>query len=329
MKFCSNGKVYVPEKDACYELMTRGPCTSGKLLALDDNLIPKCQCSDKDELANFYHRETRTCHQFYTQAKCPHGKIFLPTKTCGCDKNLPHYHNKTNQCYELTSVGPCPNFGYEFVKKNALDEHASCHCKENYVLMKDGLCYRKWTRGPCNDSQVVSDTNTCIENPCQKNFLYFPKENNCYRIGTQGPCNFEEVVVFDFTVKLSVDGPSVNGMCGCSGIIKNLDQSCSSSKERREEPKMLCEKPQVEFKGKCYQLYSKGPCGSGQWLEPSKKHNSKSIRCQCMPGHVPYDNEENVTGCHPPTVILARFLNGNRRNYKFAFQKWNKVVFDA
>ena len=43
LKQCAKGKVHWPEKDACFELFTRGPCSNGKLLALDDNLIPKCQ----------------------------------------------------------------------------------------------------------------------------------------------------------------------------------------------------------------------------------------------------------------------------------------------
>lgn len=43
LKECTEGKVHWPEKDACHELFARGPCPSGKLLTLDENLIPKCQ----------------------------------------------------------------------------------------------------------------------------------------------------------------------------------------------------------------------------------------------------------------------------------------------
>lgn len=42
LKQCPEGKFYMPEKDECYELLTKGPCPNGKLLALDD-FIPKCQ----------------------------------------------------------------------------------------------------------------------------------------------------------------------------------------------------------------------------------------------------------------------------------------------
>jgi hypothetical protein len=178
----------------------------------------------------------------------------------------------------------------------------------------------------------VSEERTCITNPCQKNFLYFPHEKTCYRIGTRGPCRKNQVVVFDFNVKVSLDGVSFNGRCGCAGIIKNLDQQCMRDEEDDEDNTndSMCESPLVEFKGGCFQLYSRGPCGNGQWLEPSKQHTtSRSVKCQCKPGYTPYDTVENeygVSGCHSPSVLLARFLNGNKTNYKFGFQKrWNQV----
>ena len=216
--------------------------------------FPFTKCSDEGSLAKFYHRESRTCHRHFTQGICQYGKLFLPSKTCGCNENLPQYHNATNACYELDTSGPCANHGYEFTV-TADDSHASCKCRPGYVVMHDGLCYRLYTKGSCEEGQVVSDTKTCVKNPCQKNFLYFPREQTCYRIGSQGPCRTDQVVVFDFTVKVGLDGISFNGMCGCSGIIKNLDQSCLKDDD---SPKTLCDSPLVEFKGGCYSLYSKG-----------------------------------------------------------------------
>lgn len=275
-------------------------------------------------LGFFYHHETKTCHQHFTQGLCPVGKIFLPSKKCGCELDLPQYYKKTDQCFEIGSTGPCPNHGYEFTfdEKN---QEARCKCKTGYVVMPDGLCYRLFTKGPCKNGDLVSDVNTCITNPCQKNFLFFPREKTCYRIGSQGPCRDEQVVVFDFAVKVGLDGISYNGMCGCSGIIKNLDQSCFKKEDSAET---LCAAPLVEFRGNCYELYSRGPCNVGQWLGPNKlQNNSKAIKCQCKPGYVPYDKAETeygVSGCHGPSVLLARFLNGNK-TYKFGFQKWNNM----
>lgn len=240
---------------------------------------------------------------------------------------MPQYHNATNQCYELHSSGPCQNHGYEYVIDSKDDKHATCRCKSGYIKMQDGLCHRLFTTGPCTEGNVVSEEGTCIANPCQKNFLYFPQEKTCYRIGSRGPCKPEQVVVFDFTVKVSLDGVSYNGRCGCAGIIKNLDQTCL---REDEEPKSMCESPLVEFKGGCFKLYSRGPCGNGQWLEPTKQQHttSRTVKCQCKPGYTAYDSVETefgVSGCHGPTVMLARFLNGNK-TYKFGFQRWNHVV---
>lgn len=57
LKSCPKGKVHWPEKDACFELFSRGPCVNGKLLSFDENSIPKCQVwltLDENEWNNFY-----------------------------------------------------------------------------------------------------------------------------------------------------------------------------------------------------------------------------------------------------------------------------------
>ncbi|XP_070492804.1 uncharacterized protein [Chironomus tepperi] len=321
LKSCPPNQLFYPEKNECHDALTQGPCLNGKLLYTDENSIPKCMCSSKGALAKFYNRETKTCHKHFSKGNCPIGSLFLPTQSCGCESSLVQYHNETNQCYELGSSGPCPNHGFEFTLNSQNERYATCQCKSGYVKMQDGLCYRKWTKGPCVDGEVVSNENECIKNPCEKNFLYFPQEQTCYRIGSKGPCSPQQVVVFDFTVKVSLDGVSHNGMCGCSGIIKTLDQSCL---KEDDSPKSMCESPFVEFKGGCFKLYSRGPCGNGQWLERDKDHKGPgSIKCQCKPGYMPFDNletEYGVSGCLGPTVMIARFLNGNR-TYKFGFQK--------
>lgn len=288
------------------------------------------QCSSKGALAKFYHRESKTCHKYFTRGACQAGKLFLPNQTCSCDESLSQFHNETHQCYALGTSGPCLNHGFEYIVTKG-EKHASCRCKADYVMMRDGLCYRLYTRGPCDEGSVVSEENICIKNPCQKNFLFFPQEKTCYRIGSRGPCKFNQVVVFDFNVKVSLDGVSYNGQCGCAGIIKNLDQQCLRDEADDEgASNSMCESPLVEFKGGCFQLYSRGPCGNGQWLAPAKDHtNSRSVKCHCKPGYAPYDNietEYGVSGCHSPSVLLARFLNGNKTNYKFGFQRWNHVV---
>lgn len=55
----------------------------------------------------------------------------------------------------------------------------------------------------------------CIPLPCPPGKLYFPAGNGCYRVGTQGPCPNGQVVLFQDSVKTSVEGISYLGMCGC------------------------------------------------------------------------------------------------------------------
>lgn len=212
--------------------------------------------------------------------------------------------------------------------------HAKCMCKEGYVPWTDGHCYRLYTRGPCAAHEFLINGTTCIRNFCGKNRLYFPTEDSCYRIGSQGPCSLHQVVVFDFTARPSLDGISYNGMCGCAGVITNLDQQCSGSSNEQE--KSICESTpgMVEMNGQCHKLYTRGPCGAGQWLEPLKAapapHNETTLhvgyasraKCVCRPGYTPAAADVAThlgtnNNCSAPSVSLARYLNIERHNSKF------------
>lgn len=208
-----------------------------------------------------------------------------------------------------------------------------CQCKDGYVPWPDGICYRLYTRGPCAADEFLLNATTCIRNFCGKNRLYFPEQNECYRIGSQGPCDLYQVVVFDFTSRPSVDGISYNGMCGCAGVIMNLDQQCSAAEEITTN---TCESTpgMVELEGNCYKLYSRGLCGPGQWLEPIKSVTNDAARsiqtkakCVCRPGYTPAEKPNNMTTagvqhCNAPIVGLARYLTqyslSQRQNSKFS-----------
>lgn len=205
---------------------------------------------------------------------------------------------------------------------------ASCQCKEGYVVWKNGYCYRMYTRGPCEDGEFLLNSTNCIKNPCGKGRLYFPEEKTCYRVGTQGPCNWQQVVVFDFTTRPSVEGISYNGVCGCTGIISNLDQQCSE--DRTEESACESSTGMVELNGQCYKLYSRGPCGPGQWLERRKivsRIDRRGAICQCRPGYTQYESDDGIVGCYAPSVGIARYLNGkNYKMYKFGFRRFISLL---
>lgn len=200
---------------------------------------------------------------------------------------------------------------------------AKCQCKEGYVLWNDGICYRLFTRGPCEYSEIIINSTNCVENPCTKGSLYFPDQNTCYKIGSQGPCSLTQVVVFDFTARPSVDGISFKGMCGCSGVIMNLDQQCTGAEFDNQHNTCESSPGMVEIEGSCFKLYTRGPCGSGQWLEPIKNNKKIAVKakCECRTGYTSFEGEGGVQGCYAPSVGLARYLTSNSYDwFKFQFK---------
>ncbi|XP_055316811.1 uncharacterized protein LOC129576172 isoform X3 [Sitodiplosis mosellana] len=311
---CRNGMVHWPQDSKCYTLHTRGPCPKGKLFVMGKNRLAECKCENENELAQYYYKPLGTCYEHFTVGPCEEpGKVFLPGGKCGCHVKLPNYHEDTDQCYELGTTGPCPAGHLFSIPENSIqNQYAMCQCKEGYASWSDGQCYRLYTRGPCANGEFLLNSTTCIRNPCRKGQLYFPDEKTCYKIGNQGPCDFNQVVVFDFTVRPSIDGISYNGVCGCTGIIKSLDQKCQPEDIVEKNP---CHSTpgMVEINGGCYKLYTKGPCAAeGLWLEPLKilkRNDKRGAHCTCRPGYTKYENA-GMTGCYAPSVGIARwFLN--------------------
>lgn len=212
------------------------------------------------------------------------------------------------------TTGPCPaGHLFQIPYHSNHNQYAECQCKEGYTTWSDGQCYRLYTRGPCGAGEFLVNSTTCIRNPCGKGRLYFPGEKTCYRIGSQGPCDLSQVVVFDFTVRPSIDGVSYNGVCGCSGIIKSLDQKCEDDEETEDHMSCHAQPGMVLINGDCFKLYTQGPCADGLWLEPIKivkRDDKRGAHCTCRPGYTKYESTQGITGCYAPSVSIARYLNG-------------------
>ncbi|KMY99699.1 uncharacterized protein LOC6738115 isoform X1 [Drosophila simulans] len=334
---CPEDMLFWPRDNKCYARHGKGPCSRGKLLVRNEEGLAECRCEDVGELATFYYPAEESCYEHYTKGPCSTpGHIFLPGGRCDCQRHLPHYHAPHQMCYELDTPGPCPP-GHIFRIPDEVQEttgstlqllpRAQCQCKEGYVPWSDGICYRLYTRGPCGPNEFLVNGTSCVRNFCGKNRLYFPAEDSCYRIGSQGPCALHQVVIFDFTARPSIDGISYNGMCGCSGVLTNLDQQCTG--EGADKEQNICESTpgMVEINGQCHKLYSRGPCGAGQWLEPLKSQatNGTSIlvhasraKCVCRPGYTPSESDQRgMSNCSAPSVSLARYLTNERLNSKF------------
>ncbi|CAD7080307.1 unnamed protein product [Hermetia illucens] len=314
---CPNGSVFWPPDDKCYALYTRGPCPKGKLLTVGAGQIGECKCENRGALAAYFYNEEDSCYEHFTKGPCQKfGELFLPSRKCGCHPKLPHYYEKTNQCFEIGTPGPCSKGHIFTVSENTDDQnpHASCVCKTGYIPWSDGSCYRLYTRGPCAEGQFLINSTTCTPNICGKGRLYFPEQNTCYKIGSQGPCSLYEVVVFDFTSRPSVDGISYNGVCGCTALIKGLEQTCTSTQEEEKSDSCDSTPGMININGICYKLYTQGPCGSGQWLEPVKQLSSEEltssnkVQCKCRPGYTTSETKSGTLRCFAPTVGLARWI---------------------
>lgn len=121
-------------------------------------------------------------------------------------------HSRLIQNIFPGGIGPCKS-GQRF-HLDPKTKKASCVCKPQYVPWSDGQCYRLYTRGPCGPGEIIYNNTTCGEIPCPKGTLYFPNENACYRVGVKGPCARGQLVLFEQSVRPSIEGISYRGMCG-------------------------------------------------------------------------------------------------------------------
>ncbi|KAL1459141.1 hypothetical protein WDU94_011148 [Cyamophila willieti] len=175
--------VYHPRDKKCHQKYTKGPCAEGQLITLSKSsrLVGECRC-DGQEMAEFYWEPGGTCHQHFTTGPCQErGGLFLPGGQCGCEPNMPHYHNATSRCYQLGGLGPCTG-GHQFTVRPGRKQ-AECLCKEGYVKWTgDGVCYRPYTRGPCAAGHMYSVNHTnsgmeigCISRPVPERQTLLPR----------------------------------------------------------------------------------------------------------------------------------------------------------
>ncbi|XP_014218993.1 uncharacterized protein LOC106647209 isoform X2 [Copidosoma floridanum] len=351
--------LFWPRDGKCYPRHSRGPCPKGELLILDrEDGLAKCSCSREGELGKYYAPVAAGCYEHFTRGPCQEpGELFLPGGKCGCRPDMLEYYPPTGMCYQLGGPGPCPA-GHRFVMRphhNASNEeeeeeegrvaHAGCSCKPNYVRYEDGLCYKLYTKGPCEPGDMLANATSCVPVPCRRGRLYFPRERTCYKIGSRDPCSHGQIVLYDYSASPSVDGISYNGVCGCTSSLKSsgrcrdndgtdavlVNGTLSSSSSCEDKPGVV-----MMNNGTCYKLYTRGPCEEGEWLVARRTPRVAELaegvgsdvlpkaRCECRPGYTRTNELESngllttVSGkCQAPIVGIAKFLNENARAARF------------
>ncbi|XP_023344856.1 uncharacterized protein LOC111714070 [Eurytemora carolleeae] len=146
----SNDKVYWPEDNKCYDLLSSGPCSSGEWLVLDVEVRDgDCQC--KVALAA---AQDGICEPGEQLLLDPFG-----FGVCGCITSPPHATwPNDGKCYPLYTRGPCDE-GYQLTMSPSRLE-PSCSPSlcgdERSVLYEDGECYFLGTKGPCAEVEILS-----------------------------------------------------------------------------------------------------------------------------------------------------------------------------
>lgn len=99
-------EIYWPRDDKCYPRLSRGPCPRGELLVTGEDGLAICSCSTIGELSRYHWLGGNGgCHEHYTKGPCSEpGELFLPGGTCGCNSQLPHYHESSGMCYQLGTI---------------------------------------------------------------------------------------------------------------------------------------------------------------------------------------------------------------------------------
>ncbi|XP_025200849.1 uncharacterized protein LOC112598550 [Melanaphis sacchari] len=343
-------ELFWPKDKRCYRKHSRGPCTEGQLLVPNamNNLIGDCRCENVPELATYFWAPAGTCHEHYTMGPCQErGGIFLPGGQCGCDPSLPHFHNGTGKCYQLGGIGPCSP-GHQFLVP-AGGSKAECTCKEGHIKwFGDGACYRPYTRGPCAAGNMYSVNTTatgmavgCVDIPCTAGKLYFPggKAVTGWHEARAG----RQIVLFQDTVKTSIEGVSYLGMCGCANAdaaagtfySSSSALACKSPATTRKLPHqqqdvrgagasprrsdaLQAQDPCGHRRGtvawtdlSCKQLYLQGPCEPGEWVVPDRGKGTRKGRgwkmgkCECRPGFtaVPVPGDANNATACQPPTV--------------------------
>ncbi|OWR44361.1 hypothetical protein KGM_202658 [Danaus plexippus plexippus] len=258
--------LYWPPDGRCYYRLTQGPCYPGLILDVGSNGLANCSCSRSSP-----HYYQGSCYAHYTRGPCELGQLFLPDGRCGCEEHLPHYSRDAQGCFELDTLGPCSKghvFSISEVSVNG--SRAECHCKRFHARAADGACYRLYTRGPCDQDEMINRGGRCTKVPCARGRLYVPSRRRCYRPGSAEPCGVGEHLAFDFEARPALDGLSHNGVCVCG------NRQCASEQVQS----CLTRKGAAIYKGTCHVLYTQGPCSEGRWLAM----DGTGVSCQCRPG---------------------------------------------
>ncbi|CAG2053473.1 unnamed protein product [Timema podura] len=155
----------------CFQIGSRGPCPAGHhfLLAHDsttNTTRTNCVCKEHHIL---WPTDGR-CYRPFTRGPCSSGQILLHTSYCTpnpCRKGRLYFPEEGGTCYKVGTRGPCQAgtlVVYETLLRGGISHRGVCGCSgpdpctiivedDACEARYDGVCYRLYARGPCEEGQ--------------------------------------------------------------------------------------------------------------------------------------------------------------------------------
>ena len=105
-----------PPSNSCYSPLDQGPCPAGSWLVEEPDQDP--------------------------------AQLHCQVEQCGQEMIL-----YNDQCYDMFDPAACPRQGERLYL--ASSGRGECYCDEGWGRGQDGSCYQEFTRGPCEENQIV------------------------------------------------------------------------------------------------------------------------------------------------------------------------------
>ena len=249
---------------------------------------------------------TRAPGEFSTLLQDWHGHEVAACRQRG---NLYAYYTPLERCMPLleSTGSPCPN-KEEVLVLNATSLEAQCMklpCDVTRVLLPDGGCHTK--EEFCDHSSdkelVLKETGygTC---DCPDLHVFWMEDNRCYAAYTRGPCAEGEYIVFRESVGVLCEkNPCAEEQVPWRGkCVPRSGHGCLDSKHGhlilnpanlKYECTLRCPDGMAEVDLDCYDLYTRGPCPTGQYIVHVP--GTQLGRCADNPcgedGMVPWDDK--------------------------------------
>nr|CAD7410201.1 unnamed protein product [Timema cristinae] len=155
----------------CFQIGSRGPCPAGHqfLLAHDSTTnTTRTNCVCKEH--HIFWPTDGTCYRPFTRGPCSSGQILLHTSYCTpnpCRKGRLYFPEEGGTCYKVGTRGPCQAgtlVVYENSLRGGISHRGVCGCSgpdpctiivedDACEARYDGVCYRLYARGPCEEGQ--------------------------------------------------------------------------------------------------------------------------------------------------------------------------------